>query len=79
MVVKEHPEVYRESVLGVGSTGLGPRIAAILRSAPVNIAAMRKLSDSLEGDLSVYLSGFQKTSRIFLPEPHLFTRLARCI
>jgi hypothetical protein len=49
MVVKEHPEVYRESVLGVGSTGPGPRIAA-----------MRKLSDSLEGDLSVYLSGFQK-------------------
>jgi hypothetical protein len=33
MVVKEHPEVYQESVLGVGSNGPGPRIADFLRSA----------------------------------------------
>ena len=44
--------------------GPGPRIAEFLRGAPANIAAMRKLSDSLEGDLSVHLSGFQKTFRI---------------
>jgi hypothetical protein len=60
MVVKEHPEVYRESVLGVGSNEPGPRIADFLRGAPANIAAMRKLSDSLEGDLPLYLSDFQK-------------------
>jgi hypothetical protein len=60
MVVKEHPEVYRESVLGAGSNGSGPRIADFLRSAPPNIAVMRKLSDSLEADLPLYLSGFQK-------------------
>jgi hypothetical protein len=61
MVVNEHPEVYRESVLGVGSNGPGPRIAAFLRGAPANIAGMRKLSDSLESDLPLYLSDFQKT------------------
>jgi hypothetical protein len=60
MVVKEHPEVYRESVLGVGSNGPGPRIADFLRGVPANIAGMRKLSDSLEGDLPLYLSDFQK-------------------
>lgn len=60
MVVKDHQEVYRESVLGAGIDGPGPRIADFLRSAPTNIAAMRKLSDSLERDLPLYLSGFQK-------------------
>jgi hypothetical protein len=60
MVVKEHPEVYRESVLGVGGNGPGPRIVDFLRGAPAKIAGMRKLSDSLEGDLPLYLSDFQK-------------------
>ncbi len=44
----------------VRSNGPGPRIADFLRGAPANIATMRKLSDSLEGDLPLYLSGFQK-------------------
>jgi hypothetical protein len=62
MVVKEHPEVYREGVLSIGSGGpdLTTQIANFLRGAPANIAAMRKLSDSLEGDLPLYLSGFQR-------------------
>lgn len=60
MVVKKHPEVYRKSVLGVGSNGPSPRIADFLRGVPANIAAMRKLSDSLEGDLPLYLNDFQK-------------------
>ncbi len=60
MVVKEHPEVYREGVLSIGSGGpdLTTQIANFLRSAPADIAVMRKLSDSL-GDLPLYLSGFQ--------------------
>jgi hypothetical protein len=45
----------------VGSNGPGPRIADFLRSAPANIEGMWKLSDVLEGDLSLYLSDFQKT------------------
>ena len=63
MVVKEHPEVYRESVLSVGSDApdLKAQIANFLRGAPANITAMRKLSDSLEGDLPLYLIDFQKT------------------
>ena len=62
MVVKEHPEVYREGVLSIGSGGpdLTTQIANFLRGAPADIAAMRKLSDSLEGDLPLYLSDFQK-------------------
>jgi hypothetical protein len=62
MVVKEHPEVYREGVLSSGSGGpdLTTQIANLLRGAPANIAAMRKLSDSLEGDLPLYLSDFQR-------------------
>ena len=62
MVVKEHPEVYREGVLSIGSGGpdLTTQIAIFLRGTPANIAAMRKLSDSLEGDLPLYLSDFQR-------------------
>jgi hypothetical protein len=62
MLVKEHPEVFRESVLSIGRGGpnLSTQIANFLRGAPANIAAMRKLSDSVEADLPLYLSGFQK-------------------
>jgi hypothetical protein len=44
----------------VGSNRPGPRIADFLRGVPANIAAMRKLNDSLEGDLPLYLNDFQK-------------------
>jgi hypothetical protein len=62
MVVRKYPEVYRESVLSPGrdESDLKTQIANFLREAPANIAAMRKLSDSLEGDLPLYLTGFQK-------------------
>jgi hypothetical protein len=63
MVVRKYPEVYRESVLRPGrdESDLKMQIANFLQGAPANIAAMRKLSDSLETDLPLYLSGFQKT------------------
>jgi hypothetical protein len=62
MLVKEHPEVYGESVFHIVDNGpdLRTRIGNFLLAAPANVAAMRKLSDSLEGDLPVYLAGFQK-------------------
>jgi hypothetical protein len=68
MVVKEHPEVYRESVLSVGrdAPDLKAQIADFLRGAPANITAMRKLSKSLEGDLPLYLIDFSKDVPEFL-------------
>jgi hypothetical protein len=62
MVVGEYPEVYREAVFSPGSaeSDLRARIANFLRGAPANIAAMRKLSDGLQGALPLYLSGFHK-------------------
>lgn len=62
MVVREHPEVYREAVLrpGHAESDLKAQIADFLRGAPADIAAMRSLSDSLDGLLPLSLSGFQK-------------------
>jgi hypothetical protein len=62
MVVKTHPEVYREGVITIGRGGpdLQTRIAGFLRGARANIGDMRDLTDSLADDLPSYLSGFQK-------------------
>jgi hypothetical protein len=63
MLVKEHPEIYRRGVIGLGNGGpaLNTRVADFLEGAPANIAAMQKLSDRLQGDLPTYLSNFRKS------------------
>jgi hypothetical protein len=62
MVVRKYPEVYQENVLRPGrdESDLKTQIADFLVEAPANIAAMRKLGDSLETGLPLYLSGVQK-------------------
>jgi hypothetical protein len=65
MVVRKYPEVYRESVLRPGhdDSDLTTRIAGFLMGVPANIAAIRKLNDSLETDLPAYLGPFKRRSR----------------
>ena len=62
MVVTKYPEIYQESVLRPGhdESDLKTQIANFLAEAPAKIAAMRRLSDSLETGLPLYLGGFQK-------------------
>jgi hypothetical protein len=62
MVVTKYPEIYQENVLRPGhdESDLRNQISDFLAEAPANIAAMRKISDSLETSLPLYLGGFQK-------------------
>ena len=81
MVVKEHPEVYREGVLSIGSGGpdLTTQIANFLRGAPADIAAMRKLSEPGRRPALVPERLSKSVRGFCLPELHLFPRLPRCI
>jgi hypothetical protein len=62
MVVRKYPELYQENVLRPAhdESDLKTQMANFLVGAPANIAAMRKLSDNLEINLSLNLSGFEK-------------------
>jgi hypothetical protein len=62
MVVRKNPEIYVENVLRPGrdESDLKTQIADFLRGAPAHIVAMRKLSDNLETNLPLNLSGFEK-------------------
>jgi hypothetical protein len=74
MVVKEHPELYNEGVLGVGSdaSNLDVQITDFLRDAPRDVAAMRETSDALDLDLSGYLGEFKKAFPDFRCESPIY-------
>jgi hypothetical protein len=74
MVAKEHPEVYNEGVLGVGSDApnLDAQIADFLRGASSDVAATRETSDALDHDLPGYLGEFKKAFPDFRCESPIY-------